>query len=504
MLFRRLHIGFLAAMILACTSANGYPDITVINGREIRPHGASPVGEYGQIYKITVTPAKETVPAFKYRFTVPPHRTIPGNAITHYLRSLGERSLSSPWESVRKDTERKVNDWSSSSTPSNEIPMDQLKSASAAFDSYVQNHMRRATLCRDVDWGIAVEDMKGPEIVEFLLPSVQATREMARALLLQNRLAIEEQRFDDAADRLRMTYQLGQNVNEMGFLVSSLVGVAEVGMANDGVLLFAAAKDSPNLYWALAELPTPIIDIRKSLQLDISMPMRMFPELMDIENTDFSADQWKKLLVKYTNDFGKLQAVMGGRSSAKTSQTKGISMAVALAGYSNAKQRMIERGYSEDKVEQMSVSQVILTDAALDIEYFIQMQERISYVPASKADQFHSDWEKLIRKQELKLRLGAIVVTAMSPATAQVRKSAFRVQAQVNLLMAIESLRNHAAVHGKFPESLQDLALPVRANPLTERPFNYSLEGGKAVISLDLGHWDIHRYELSLKEEVSE
>ena len=119
--------------------------------------------------------------------------------------------------------------------------------------------------------------------------------------MLQNRLAIIEKRFDDSVDRLRMTYQLGRNVNKMGVLVSSLVGVAEVRMANEGTMLLIGTEGSPNLYWAFAELPTPFIDASRAMQIDISMAERLFPEIMDIENAKFSDDEWKRLLNKYVD-----------------------------------------------------------------------------------------------------------------------------------------------------------------------------------------------------------
>ena len=134
----------------------------------------------GTVYKMSVTPAKESVPAFKYRLTIEPTKTIPGNAITHYLRSLGENSLSHPWETAQKEFGMDVHDWYSLGTKVEDIPLDKLKIAAGYFDGYVDGHLRRATMCRYCDWGLAVEDLRGREVVEFLLPSVQQTRSMAR------------------------------------------------------------------------------------------------------------------------------------------------------------------------------------------------------------------------------------------------------------------------------------------------------------------------------------
>ena len=492
MLFHRFLTGSIAAIVIVVSSASGFSDITIIQGRDIQPRGTSPVGEDGQIYKISITPAAETVPAFKYRLCVPPHETVPGNAVTHYLRSLGEGGLRRPWEHLRKETEYEVDQWASLSTPESEIPLDQLKNASEMFDSYVQNHLRRATLCREADWGIAAEDLKGMEAIGFLLPSVQSSRDMIRALLLQHRLALIEDRFGDAVDRLRMAYQLAHNFNEMGFLVSSLVAASGIGMVNDAVLLFTSTDDSPNLYWALAELPDPVVDLRKSGRLDSSLSVRLFPELIDIETKVLSEEQWNDLLLKYLRRSKELEQMVSGKVPIPSA------MVVALAQYTSAKARLLERGYEKQQVESMPVAQVILIDAAMDLKYFSEMNERSWYLPKSEAKRFDDLWEAEVERETLKMRAGAVVVGLMAPSSSTIRAAAFRSQANVNLLMAIESLRNHAAIHGRFPKTLAELDLPVRDNPMTDKPFDYSLQNGTAVITLDIGR--LQRYEISIND----
>jgi len=232
------------------------------------------------VYKMTISPAAEVVPAFKYRLTVRDIDKIPGNAITHYLRSLGENSLNGITDHFSKtygNEDDGWSTWSSTETPIDKVPLDKLRKASSVCDGYVGSHLKRASMCRDAEWGLAEETLSGRETLDFLLPSVQQTRSMARLLMLRNRLAVIDGRFEDSIEHLRMTYQLGQDVSEMKFLVSKLVGIAEVGMANEGILHLIAAEGSPNMYWALAELPQPIVSIRDSIRLEASFGPRYFP-----------------------------------------------------------------------------------------------------------------------------------------------------------------------------------------------------------------------------------
>ena len=455
----------------------------------------------GTVYKMTVTPAKQARPAFKYRLSVEPHKTIPGNAITHYLRSLGENSLNGPWKAVQDQFGMDVFDWISLDTKPEDIPLDKLKTAASFFDSYVDNHLRRATLCRDAEWGLAEERLLGSESIEFLLPSVQQTRSMARALMLRNRLAVIDRRFDDSIEHLRMTYQLAQNVSKMKFLVSNLVGIAEVGLANDGMIDLIAAPDSPNMYWALAELPQPIISIRESIRLESSFGQRYFAELLDVESAGYSNEKWAQSLsdviagLKSLTNYGYQ---LSNKESVTVLPNELLSVAAGLLGYSAAKQRLVDSGMTPSSVEEMAVAQVLLIDASRDYRAIMDDAEKAYYVPFHRSQSLTGSYREELRSQPT--RLGAIIVSAFSPAMGQVRQAEVRVQAQINVLMAIESIRNHIATTGKLPASLDDLQLPVRNDPFTGKPLEYQLDGDTAVLEIahTFGSTYTQKYEISI------
>ena len=84
-------------------------------------------------------------------------------------------------------------------------------------------------------------------------------------------MAIADRQYDEAIDLLRMNYRLGENVAQSPLLVCSLIGLAICGTANVELAELVAAPDSPNLYWAIAELPRPLVDMRTVLRLELSM-----------------------------------------------------------------------------------------------------------------------------------------------------------------------------------------------------------------------------------------
>jgi hypothetical protein len=60
-----------------------------------------------------------------------------------------------------------------------------------------------------------------------------------------------------------------------------------------------------------------------------------------------------------------------------------------------------------------------------------------------------------------------------------------RLDQQVAMLRGVEAIRDHLAIHGALPDSLQNLRLPVPFDPLTAKPFLYQVEpsGKEATLS---------------------
>jgi hypothetical protein len=75
---------------------------------------------------------------------------------------------------------------------------------------------------------------------------------------------------------------------------------------------------------------------------------------------------------------------------------------------------------------------------------------------------------------------------------------------QMNALQTVEAIRMHAAQTGALPASLDEIEIvPVPDNPVTEKPYEYRLEGDTAVLELPFSDgmrsaaW---RFEIKLAE----
>jgi hypothetical protein len=378
-------------------------------------------------------------------------------------------------------------DWYSlSQVPLSALPLDKAREAAASFDGEVDHFIAPATIRRQCDWGWGIEDMRGLQIVEFLLPEINASRSISRILALRARVAIAEGDYDRAIDQLRMNYRLAQNVGSEPLLVCGLVGIAEASIANQQVIELIGAKDSPNLYWALAELPQPMVNIRKAIQFEMSMGMRIFPFLLDAETANHAPQEWARMMAQAMSDTGRLTGSNGGADRVPFEWKQAAVAALSVPMYPAAKQRLIESGMDVEQVEAMPVGQVIAVDAAREYRRVADEIEKSMYVPYHVARQReHQDLFVDPPMAAMWRGYGYVFARLLLPAVEAARSAEMRLEWQMRALQVVEALRMHAAQSGALPASLDDIKLvPVPSNPATNQPYQYHLDGETAVLEL--------------------
>ena len=88
-------------------------------------------------------------------------------------------------------------------------------------------------------------------------------------------------KFDDAARTLQTGYALARHAGEGPTLMHGLVGIAIASVMNKQLETWVQTPGSPNLYWALTDLPVSFIDLRKCLQGERIWIENIFPQLRD-------------------------------------------------------------------------------------------------------------------------------------------------------------------------------------------------------------------------------
>jgi len=443
------------------------------------------------VFRMTVSPAAEPVPALKHRLQLRPDEYKPGNAATYYLRSYAENGLRGTWKGVRKEFGEAIdNGWYSNEIPISELPLDKVHKAASRFDSIVSNFIEPASYRQDCDWGYNLTELRGSEVYGLMLPGAQQSRAICRLLALRTRLAIAEGRFDDAIDQMRMNFRLAHNVGQEPIVVCGLIGIAEAGVTSQNVLDLIAAPKSPNLYWALSELPRPLVDLREAIRLEMSIGARVFPVLLDAESAEHSPKEWARLIADALKEYETLTTgslfkgvPLGQQRLLRTMFGAGLSMIV----YPEAKQRLLQSGMDAVRVEKMPVGQVVLVDAARENQRIADEIEKWLYVPYPLAKRRVQTAENVLFGNRNKLTggFGRMIADLLLPAIQAARAAQVRLEWQTNAIRVVEALRMHAAETGKFPTALDDVkVVPVPKNPITEQSYVYRLDGETAVLEL--------------------
>ncbi|MEX0642231.1 MAG: hypothetical protein WD468_05995 [Pirellulales bacterium] len=465
------------------------------------------------VIRLTITPAAQPEPIFKYRFQPRYIDLQPGNAAPFYYRALA--ALTDNMARLRKkySEEDDLYRWYGTAyaevLPIDRLPLEMVRDAvEISTGGMVGDQLKLATTRRECVWDIGMEEVRGIDLVSIQLDEFQRSREISRMLAMRTRLAIAERRFNDAIDTIRMNFRVANDFSTVPFIVAGLIGIAEAGMTGGTVTELIAAPDSPNLYWALAELPQPFVDFRPAVRFEMEFGLRMFPFIQNAETTDRSPDEWNRLFTQAVRDLAALGGGNGIPAMANNDFGAGLAAsAYALVGYPHVKSWLIEHGMDAAQIDAMPVGQAMAIYTERLYQKSADNSERLWYMPY---------WE--MRKQrntvEDELRDAGMfginpdrevlpVVNTLLPALQAARNAQVRLERDLAALQVIEALRMFAAANnGRLPETLDAVTqVPIPLNPATGKPFVYRLDGNTAILDLPASDGIaayIRRYEIQI------
>jgi hypothetical protein len=441
--------------------------------------------------KLTLPPAAEPVPALKYTLLPELSEKEPGNAVQLYYRAFSPEW----WSNVRqRAVMEKVNQAA-------ETPIAELKNSDLRWLTtfHALREVDRAARREYCDWDLARRLKE--DGISLLIPDVQAMREFATFLVVRARLEMAEGRLDKAAYTLRTGFALGRHVGDGPTLVQALVGVAIASRMVAQVEDLMRQPGAPNLYWALTDLPRPFIDLRTALQGEKLWLYGTWPELRDLDNPYLSPPQRERLQAIAE------QIVAEGTDSRRGAETRLATIARVAKAYPEAKRALLAAGHKPEEVEALPAIQVVLLPALHDYERLRDDMFKWLALPYPEALPGLERAQRVMK--EAKVRAAGIpIAETFLPATIKVYTASTRLDRRIAALRCVEALRLYAAAHdGKLPPALADVKeVPVPADPMTGKPFEYKLNGDTATISAEPPHsgWPIPQdtlvYELTIRK----
>jgi hypothetical protein len=409
------------------------------------------------------------VPVLKYELLPPARERTPGNAALGYLRAA--TLMPDPPRDPKQhaaDAQRRI-DWED--LPDDKLPLAEV----AAFVTPYRPMLRAldaAARCRDCDW------QAGPAAAEVAVnfTLLQSHRDMNRLLRLRLRLEAADGRPADALRTLQTGLQHARHVGEAGTVIELLVGQAQAAVLLADAERLTARPGAPNLYWALATLPKPLIDFRPGLDGELRQTLAYLPKLAALE----AGPVTEAVAAEAFRDHLKLLGGAGpGERSAFDNPLAHFAQAAGMAVLAPAaRDDLVTRGRDRAEVEKMPAAQAVLLRAAAIHRELWDEQVAAFYLPypqaSARLDRVLDRSKQLLKDHpsDPTLRVFSLVL----PTVTKTHEAVTRTERRLALFQAAEAIRLQAAVAGgQLPATLDDVRVPVPADPITAKPFGYEV-----------------------------
>ena len=310
-------------------------------------------------------------------------------------------------------------------------------------------------------------------------------RELARNQRLRSAVAVAEGRAEDAITILGQQLAMAHHLGHDEFLVSNLVGAAVVGIAFDDALSLVEMPNAPNLYWAIASLPNPIIDMRSALAFERQFLFEEVKPLKEVDETPRNAGYWQDFIERVVPAFQDL-GMLGPMATDKDA-TRTLLIATIGASYPGAKRFLMEEvGMDRELVNSYTTAQVFFLALKRFYEHTRDEHFKWNAIPYAEAianPQF-KDVDARTRSACERIGWASLAANTFLPSIDAARTAQQRIQSQIAMLQTVEAIRMYGAENaGKLPSTLANLPVPAPVDPATGKPFQYEVSGDKAVLT---------------------
>jgi hypothetical protein len=418
--------------------------------------------------RLELTPMAAPVPALKYYLYPQVRDQNPGNAVQLYLRAMSPDFFGPLRKRDAKLYER-LNDLGEK--PLRELTPAEVKELAPALHWKFLNDVDRAARRPNYDWELT--DPLRKDGIGLLLPELQSMRSLAVVLRARTKAELAAGDFDKAVRSLQSGLAMGRQTANGPTLIQGLIGIAITSIMLNVVDDWVGQPDAPNLYWALTDLPHPLIDLRPCFEGERIWLDAMFPGYREMIADPSLPTPSPEQLHKYFRNMSGLQSGSAGEFWL---------FALALQEYPAAKRFLHEHGRTDEQIAAMPVLHAVFLYEVYKYDVAYDDMRKNNGLPLIEAiTRSNQSDRKFAETQREHVR---DIAGELLPAAGRVRFTTARIERKIAALRCIEAIRLHAAANGgKLPEALSDVTeVPVPNDPWTNKPFEYHLDGAKAVL----------------------
>ncbi len=440
--------------------------------------GDSPPVEKPQPIELTVGAQEIETPVLKYQLLPAEAELRPGNAAPILLRL--------PWEQSNwmNKVYPELREWVSRPLGASEW------TEPCVLPENFYSEMKRAAFRRDAAWEYPIGETPTPYMI--LLPDVQGLRSfLGYGLAAKVRYHLAHGELDKAREGILVGLANSRHLAQTPFFVNQLVAVSIQQAMLDQVSELISQPKSPNLYWALSALPDSLIQIDRAASSEAGMFAMTLPAVNDLDRPR-DATQWRQMagqLARLLEELGDLPKPERPQEDTSSAVRK------FLDRWSSADKSPLEQFvvYARAELPQLlkiSAEKVAaMSDDEASIRWYVHkrlcMDQKMGAVLALPPRQA---WPQLIELQNelesMQKKLGSEPVRMSFLHPIHIYVSIRSAQRKIAALRIVEAVRHHLAMHdGKLPDSLDQIhELPVPLDPLTDQPFQWTVDGSTATL----------------------
>jgi hypothetical protein len=438
-----------------------------------------PAGE--PAVRLTVGPAAAPRPALKYQLLPEVREMTPGNPVQWYMRCFAEQRNFFFGKEANAERARFLT-----------APLAELTNL-RGYGGFALSQADWGARLDTPDWQVLERVLSdGPDLH---LPELGPMRILATGLRVRFRIEVAGRHFDDAIRTAKTMFAFARHLGENPTTAANRLGLTTAGLALDALEEMLQQPGCPNLYWALTDLPGPLVDLRKGLQGDRALVDTELRRLRD--DAAMTEEQLEELVSRLSGRAGFAREQAGQPPhNFRAGLTARVSDAARVKV---ARMRLLEpggpgdlrRGLSALGIISCSALQLILLDEKR--EYELRRDEAMKLLALAP-------WQIDALPPGPDAGRGDGLFADLLPNVAELRQAQGRLEQRVALLRHVEALRMYAADHdGRLPATLADAGVPLPPDPFTGKPFAYEVAGTTARLRGE-GPASPVRYEVTVRK----
>ena len=450
--------------------------------------------------KLHVYPKASPEPALKIRLVPDESEQLEGNSAIFYLKAMGFleqdpardrlRALLKKASEQAEATGKQTSDYPPYQyldIPPEDYPKEDVRAYLALLEFQVPS-LKEARLFRDFTMHRNIHRSENP--LAYLLPEMQAFRELARHQRIRCRLAIAEDRITDAIEVIGQQLSMSRHIAMDDFLVSYLVGGAVFNIAFEDTLLAIEHQQCPNLYWAFAHLPNPLMNPDRCIAIERQFVYIQVPRLKEVDTTPRPESYWSEFLIDFANRTSGLDVHNNLEQDAIVSKVQGDQRVQSIEklieeNVPQAKEYLVSRGIlTKDSIESYVHKQLVFL--AMKDYYEVHRDEQFKWfnLPYESAiERLEAANSKMITDRE-KFGWFTWLPTGIMPTINAFYTAVNRGRQRIAAIEAIEAIRMAAAENGgKLIDKLDQAPVPVPVDPFTGKAFSYQVLDNAGVIT---------------------